>query len=224
MKKNTVRIVAAAAGLLVCGLASAQSAGSWSARIGVTNLSPDVTSGNLSAPSFPNTKVDAKESTQLSGGITYMVTDNIALDVPLATPFKHDLMGDGAIAGVGKLGSTKAIPVTLMMQYRFNEANAAFRPYVALGVTYAYFYGEKTTATLNGLTGGTLANPTTAKVDNKLGALAQVGMVYNFNERWFVDASYSKSFLKTRIHLSSGQSISTKLNPNVFSVGVGYRF
>lgn len=224
MKKNTVRIVAAAAGLLVCGLASAQSAGSWSARIGATNLSPDVTSGNLSAPSFPNTKVDAKESTQLSGGITYMVTDNIALDVPLATPFKHDLIGDGAIAGVGKLGSTKAIPATLMMQYRFNEANAAFRPYVAVGVTYAYFYGEKTTATLNGLTGGTLANPTTAKVDNKFGALAQVGMVYNFNERWFVDASYSKSFLKTTIHLSSGQSISTKLNPNVFAVGLGYRF
>ena len=82
-----------------------------------------------------------------------MVTDNLALDLPLATPFKHDLVGDGAIAGVGKLGSTKAIPATLMLQYRFNEANAAFRPYVGLGVTYAHFYGEKTTATLNGLTG-----------------------------------------------------------------------
>jgi hypothetical protein len=34
-----------------------------------------------------------------------------------------------------------------------------------------------------------------------------------------VDASYSKSFLKTKIHLSSGQSISVRLNPDVFSVG-----
>ena len=190
----------------------------------MTHLTPDVNSGNLSAPSFPNTKVDAKSNTQLGGGITYMLTDNLAVDVPLATPFKHDLTGDGAIAGVGKLGSTKAIPATLMMQYRFNEANAAFRPYVGLGVTYAYFYDEKTTATLNGLTGGTLANPTTAKVDNKFGALAQLGFVYNFNERWFVDASYSKSFLKTKIHLSSGQSISVRLNPDVFSMAIGYRF
>ena len=222
--KNSVRIIAAAAALAACGLASAQSAGSWLARVGVTHLAPDVNSGNLSAPSFPNTKVDAKSNTQLGGGITYMLTDNLAVDVPLATPFKHDLSGDGAIAGVGKLGSTKAIPATLMMQYRFNEANAAFRPYVGLGVTYAYFYDEKTTATLNGLTGGTLANPTTAKVDNKFGALAQLGFVYNFNERWFVDASYSKSFLKTKIHLSSGQSINVKLDPNVFALAVGYRF
>lgn len=222
--KNSVRIIAAAAALVACGLASAQSAGSWLARVGVTHLAPDVNSGNLSAPSFPNTKVDAKSNTQLGGGITYMLTDNLAVDVPLATPFKHDLTGDGAIAGVGKLGSTKAIPATLMMQYRFNEANAAFRPYVGLGVTYAYFYGEKTTATLNGLTGGTLATPTTAKVDNKFGALAQLGFVYNFNERWFVDASYSKSFLKTKIHLSSGQSINVKLDPNVFALAVGYRF
>ncbi|MDR0216671.1 MAG: outer membrane beta-barrel protein [Comamonas sp.] len=222
--KNSVRIIAAAAALAACGLASAQSAGSWMARVGVTHLAPDVDSGNLSAPSFANTKVDAKSNTQLGGGITYMVTDNLALDVPLATPFKHDLVGDGAIAGVGKLGSTKAIPATLLMQYRFNEANAAFRPYVGVGVTYAHFYGEKTTATLNGLTGGTLANPTTAKVDDKFGALAQLGFVYNFNERWFVDASYSKSFLKTKIHLSSGQSINVKLNPNVFALAVGYRF
>ena len=222
--RNSVRVTAAAVALAACGLASAQTAGTWSARIGVTNLSPDVNSGNLSAPSFPNTKVDAKGNTQLSGGINYMLTDNLALDLPLATPFKHDLMGDGAIAGVGKLGSTKAIPATLLLQYRFNAPNAAFRPYVALGLTYAYFYNEKTTATLNGLTGGTLANPTTAKVDNKFGAIAQLGFIYNFNERWFVDAAYAKSFLKTNIHLSSGQSISVKLNPDVFSVGIGYRF
>jgi outer membrane protein len=151
--KISVRIIAAAAALAACGLASAQSAGSWMARVGVTHLSPDVNSGNLSAPSFPNTKVDAGSNTQLGGGITYMVTDNLALDVPLATPFKHDLSGAGSIAGVGKLGSTKAIPATLMLQYRFNEAKAAFRPYLGVGVTYAHFYGEKTTATLNGLTG-----------------------------------------------------------------------
>ena len=222
--KNFVRMAVAAAALASCGLAGAQSAGTWSARVGATYLSPDVDSGTLSAPSFPNTRVDAKSNSQLTGGITYMLTDNIALDLPVGLPFKHDLTGAGSIAGVGKLGSTKVIPMTLFAQYRFNEANAAFRPYVGLGVTYAYFYGEKTTAALNGLTGGTLANPTTAKLDRKFGITPQIGFVYNFNERWFVDAAYYKSFLKTNIHLSSGQSISVKLNPDVFAIGIGYRF
>ena len=61
-------------------------------------------------------------------------------------------------------------------------------------------------------------------MDDKFGALAQLGFVYNFSERWFVDASYAKSFLKTKIHLSSGQSISVRLNPDVFNLAIGYRF
>ena len=39
-----------------------------------------------------------------------------------------------------------------------------------------------------------------------------------------MDAAYYKSFLKTTTHLSSGQSIHIKLNPNVLAVGIGYRF
>lgn len=222
--KKFLRIAAGAAALTACGLAGAQSAGTWSARIGATHLSPDVSSGNLSAPSFPNTKVDAKSDTQLTGGLTYMVTDNFALDVPLGLPFKNDLVGDGALAGVGKLGSTKVLAATVFAQYRFNAANAAFRPYVGLGVTYAWFFDEKTTATLNGLSGGTQANPTTAKLDNKFGITPQIGFVYNLNDRWFIDAAYYKSFLKSSIHLSTGQSIKVKFNPDVFAIGIGYRF
>jgi outer membrane protein len=36
--------------------------------------------------------------------------------------------------------------------------------------------------------------------------------------------SYAKSFLKTTAHLSSGQSIAMRLNPDVVAIGVGYRF
>ena len=93
-----------------------------------------------------------------------------------------------------------------------------------MGLTYAWFFKERTSAALNGLTGGTIYNPTYASVDNKFALTPQIGFVYNFTDRWFLDASYSKAFLKTTTHLSSGQSISLKLNPNVFSVGIGYRF
>jgi len=214
----------ALAALVLGASASAQVAGTLSVRVGATHIAPQVRSGDLSAPSFPGTKVDVGNATSLSGGVNYMLTDHWAVDVPLALPFKHDITGDGAIAGVGKLGQTKVLPVTVFAQYRFGEAEARFRPYVGVGVTYSRFFKTRTTATLNSLTGGTLANPTTASIDNQWGLTPQVGFVWAFNERWFLDAAYYKSFLKTTTRLSSGQSISTRLNPDVIAVGLGYRF
>ncbi|WP_027016926.1 OmpW/AlkL family protein [Comamonas composti] len=212
------------AALAACTLVSAQSAGSWSGRVGATRIDPQTSSGRLSAPSFRDTRVDVEAANQVSGGISYMVTDNWALDLPLALPFKHDFVGDGAIAGVGKLGQTKVLPMTLFAEYRFGEANARFRPYLGLGITYAWFSKERTTAAMNGLTGGTLANPTTASIDNKWGITPKIGLIYSINERWFVDAAFYKSYLKTTTHLSTGQSINIKLNPNVYAISVGYRF
>ncbi len=222
--KTFLKASAAVMVLAACAAAQAQVAGTFSARAGVTRIMPDVTSGNLSSPSFPCTKISVGDATQVSGGVNYMLTDNISLDLPLALPFKHKFYGDGAIEGVGQLGQVKVLPATLFVQYRFLEANSAFRPYVGLGVTYAKFFKNRTTATLTGLTGGSPNNPTTAKMDNKFALTPQIGFVYNINERWFVNASYYKSFLKTKAHLSTGQSISVKLNPDVVSFDIGYKF
>jgi outer membrane protein len=106
---------------------------------------------------------------RLAGGITYMWTNNLAIDLPLALPFKHDLYGAGSIAGVGKIGDTKAIPATVMLQYRFGETGAVFRPYLGIGATYAKFDSEHSTATLSALTGGTPTNPTTTiSIESKI--------------------------------------------------------
>lgn len=207
-----------------CAAAQAQQAGTFSVRAGFTRIMPQTKSGDLSEPSFPHTHVDVGADTALTGGINYMLTDHWALDLPVGLPFQHSFYGDGAIAGVGKLGQTKVVPATLFAQYRFGEAQAALRPYLGLGVTYSKFFKNRSTAALTAITGGSPANPTTAHIDNKWGFTAQVGFVWNFSERWFLDVAYYKSFLKTTAHLSSGQSIGMRLNPNVVAVGVGYWF
>jgi len=222
--KTFLRITAAVAMATACMAATAQSAGTWSVRLGATRIDPQTSSGWLSTPSFPDTRVDVKANSQLTGGVTYMVTNNWAIDVPMGLPFKHDFVGNGAISGTGKLGRTKVLPATVFAQYRFGEAQAALRPYLGLGVTYSKFFKNRSTAALTAVTGGSPANPTTAHIDNKWGFTAQVGFVWNFSERWFLDVAYYKSFLKTTAHLSSGQSIGMRLNPNVVAVGVGYRF
>lgn len=212
------------AGIAAAGAASAQSAGTWLGRVGATQIKPDVTSGDLTAPSFPGTKADIRSDTQPTAGLTYMVTDNISFDLPLAAGFKHDIMGAGAIANVGKIGEVKAMPATLLVQYRLFDANAAFRPYFGVGPTYAKFYKARSTAALTALTGGTPANPTMLTVQSKWTASVQAGATYAVSGRWMIDAAVLKTALKTRTSLSTGQTLDATLDPWSFTVGLGYRF
>ena len=114
--------------------------------------------------------------------------------------------------------------MTVFAQYRFLEANARVRPYVGLGVTYAKFFKERGTAALTGLTGGSPSRPTTLSADSRFGLTPQVGVSIALNDQWSLDVAYYKTFVKTRNTLSTGQAIDVKLNPNVVTLGVVYRF
>lgn len=222
MKLNTIGM--ACAFMLVAGTAQAQTAGTWMLRGGVMNITPKVDSGNLTASSLPGTQIDSDGDTRLAGGITYMLTNNWSLDVPLSMPFRHNLTGAGAIQGVGKIGETRSLPMSLFGQYRFGEANAQFRPFVGGGLTYAKFYKERSTSTLTAITGGTSSNPTLLSLDSKLAMSILAGATVALNDRWFVEGTVVKTFLKTKGTLSTGQTIDVTLNPLTLALGVGYRF
>ena len=222
---HVLTLAAAAAALLACHVpAWAQSAGSITVRGGATQIAPDVTSGNLTAPSVAGTKADIKADTQLTGGITWMWSDNIALDLPLSVGFKHDIVGDGTFAGVGKIGEVRAMPVTLLAQYRFFGAQASLRPYVGVGPTYAKFYKARSTAALSALTGGTPSNPTTLNMESKWGLTAQAWLAVQLAPRWSLDGFVAKTALKTRATLSTGQTLDVKIDPWSYGLGIAYRF
>ncbi len=221
MMKNTSKWMFTALALAAASMAQAQSAGTWSARAGFTTLTPQVTSGDLTAPSFPGTKTDVLSATQVSGGLSYMLTDNLSVDVPFGLSFKHDIVGAGAIKGVGKLGEVQALPMTVWGQYRFMAPSAQFRPYVGAGLVYAKFFKAKGTAVLSSLTGG---NPTTLTVESKAAMAVQLGGSYAVNDKWFVDASVSKTWLKNRTTLSTGQTIDVALDPLGLCLAVGRKF
>ena len=224
MSKPILSTVALLATLCASAAVQAQPAGSVIVRAGGTRIAPNVTSGNLSPPAFAGTTTDVKAASQVSGGITWMWTDHIAFDLPLAPGFKHELVGDGAISGVGKVGEVTVLPITVLAQYRFLEPQAPLRPYVGAGPTYAKFYDASSTAALSGLTGGTPANPTTLSVDSRWGFTAQLGMVWQFSPKWSLDVAILKSWLKTTTTLSTGQTMDTKLDPWIYTFGIGYRF
>jgi len=222
--KNTVKLLALAAALTVASAASAQqSAGTWLGTLGINKITPKVDSGDVSAPALPGTKADVNSDTKPRFAIAYMVTDNVAAELDLGLPYKHDLIGAGAIQGTGKVGSAEALPPTAFVQYRFLPANSKFRPYVGLGLTYAMFQKETGSGQLTALlnTGGP---GTTFKLDDKWAVSYQIGGTMKINEKWFLDATVIKTKLKTVVHFSTGQTQDVRLDPLAVSVSVGYNF
>ncbi len=223
MKQTFSKFALAALTLAASGVASAQSAGTWLVKAGVNQITPHVSSGDLSAPSIPGTKIDVKSATSAIFTLGYMVTDEVSVEFYAGLPYKHEVVGDGSIKGVGKLGTIKQVSPTLFAQYRFMEASAAFRPYLGLGLTYAHFYGGEGSGTLTSLTnpGG---SPTRLSASSAFGLSPQIGATLALGESWFLDASVIKTFIKNKNTLSTGQTINTKLDPLSTSLSVGYRF
>jgi outer membrane protein len=226
MKKTQIKIARLALAVTLSalsGMAAAQSAGTWMVKGGVINISPQTKSGDLSAPSLAGTKTSVGDSTGVFGSVAYMMTDNVSLETFFGLPFRHDVSGAGAIAGSGKLGTVDQISPSLLLQYRFMDAKAAFRPRVSVGVTYAKFFRERGSAALTALLnpGGTAV---TFKADSDVGPTAEVGFSYTLRDRWFLDASISKTFVSTTNTFSTGQTIKVKLDPLSVGASIGYRF
>ena len=224
MKKHSIASVLVAAAALCCaGGAQAQVAGDVLVKLGWNKIMPKVKSSDLSAPSLPGSQINIKSASALFATLTYMVTEDISIEALGGLPYKHDIVGAGAVSGVGKIGRLHQISPTVLLQYRFLSADGPFRPYVGAGPTFAKFYGTKGSAALTAVT-----NPggpgTTIGGDTEWGASLQAGANYKIDKHWFVDASILKTFISTKATLSTGQSTSAKLNPIAINASIGYAF
>ena len=224
MKKQSIAsALVATAALCGAGAVHAQAAGDVMVQLGWNKIMPKVKSSDLSAPSLPGSQINIKSASALFATLTYMVTEDISIEALGGLPYKHDIVGAGAVAGVGKIGSIHQISPTVLLQYRFLSADGPFRPYVGAGPTFAKFYGTKGSAALTAVT-----NPggpgTTIGGDTEWGATTQVGLNYKIDKHWFVDASVIKTFISTKATLSTGQETKARLNPIAINASIGYTF
>jgi outer membrane protein len=222
LRLNSAALLAAIA-VLAAPCAMAQSAGQWSVKAGIGKITPKVESGDVSAPALPGTKADVSADTQPIFAIAYQWTDNVSFELDLGLPYKHEISGAGAIQGTGKLGTVKALPPTLFAHYSFLKPSALLRPVIGLGATAAYFADETGSGQLTAISdiGGP---PTTFKIKNKLAATVQLGVAVNLGEHWMANLCVSKTFLKTRVSFSSGQTQAMTLNPQAVTLMAGYKF
>jgi outer membrane protein len=224
MKKQSIAYaLVATAALCAGGAAQAQVAGQLLVKLGWNKIMPKVQSDDLTAPALPGSKINIKSASALFFTATYMITDDISVEALGGLPYKHDIVGAGAVSGVGKIGSIHQVSPTVLLQYRFLAADAPLRPYIGAGPTFAKFYGSKGSAALTAVTnpGGP---PTIIGGDTEWGGTIETGANYKIDKHWFIDAAILKTFISTKATLSTGQSTSAKLNPVAINASIGYTF
>ena len=142
--------------------------------------------------------------------ITYFFSPNLAAELVLTYPQKHDVRSNGA-----NIGSLKHLPPTLTLQYHFT--GMAFRPYVGVGLNYTNFSSVSFAPAVV-----TALSPTIKK--NSYGLALDVGCDLPLGNGWLVNLDVKKVQIETDVS-SFGTKVGTfKVDPVLFSIGFGKRF
>ncbi|WP_257295176.1 OmpW family protein [Endozoicomonas sp. YOMI1] len=223
MKIKSLSLAIISATALLSGAAQAYEAGDFIVRGGLASVNPDVDSGNLYAAGVEqsDSKVDVNNETQLGLSLTYMIQDNIGIELLAATPFSHKLQGKGELSGLGEFAEVKHLPPTLSVQYYPMDNSSLFQPYVGLGLNYTTFFSEK-------FINGADATFNSLELDDSLGLAAQVGFDYQLADNWSLNAAVWYMDIDTTGTFTDGSNndykIDVSLDPWVYMAGVAYRF
>jgi outer membrane protein len=202
----------AAAVLATLALTLTVSAGSamaqetpWLVRVRAVHLDP-------ADKSNPIGGVGAADRLSVSGktipefDVSYFFTPNLAAELVLTYPQKHDVSLDGA-----KIGTFKHLPPTLLLQYHF-VLDAPVKPYVGAGVNYT------TISKVNLLGGaGSLEH-------DSVGLALQAGLDYAIDKKWSLNFDVKKVQIRSDVYISGAKASRVKVDPLMLGVGVGYRF
>ena len=223
-----------------CGMGSAamaaHSAGDVLLRVGAVTVMPDTDSGAVSnlPDGVNNAQVDVEDNTQLSLTATYMLTNNLGLELLAATPFTHDIVGKGDIDGVA-VGETQHLPPTLSLQYHFGSEEGMFNPYVGVGLNVTMFFSEEvdgqlidtlnTLPTIAGLGG---IHSVDMELDPSIGLAAQAGVDVKVADNWYVNAAVWYIDISTTAELTTDlgttHEVDVDIDPWVVNVAVAYKF
>lgn len=218
------RLLASVGIVLACAApsASAQEAppGPWLVRLRAIYIAPNE-SNNASGPiQSDSIKVESIWAPEVD--ISYFFTRNLALELVLTYPQKHDVEWTSSplttpAGGTMQIGSIKEIPPTLLGQYHFETGTPA-KPYVGAGITYMYI-------TDNDLSVPGLGNVLNIRKSN-WGFALQGGVDYALTRNWYLNADVKYIWVDTKVTdtINAGIDTKLKLDPWVLGVGVGYRF
>ena len=215
MKKTALALMLG--GALLAGSATAHEAGSVVVRAGAVTV--DANSGSRTQTAV-DVGLKVKNDTQLGLTGTYMLTDNIGVELLAATPFSHKINANVPALNLdlGRVAIVKQLPPSLYAQYYFFDANSAVRPYVGAGLNYTRFYHAKS------------VHPAVTDLQVKkhsFGPVANVGVDVKLTKNIYFNAAAWYTHIKTTANfqaLGLNHEVKLKLDPMVYFAGFAVKF
>lgn len=203
IKRSLIAISLALLGM-VNSTAQAQE-GNWLVRVRAAQLNPADKSAPLGGAGASD-RISVSDKTIPELDISYFFTPNIAAELVLTYPQKHEVFLDGA-----NVGSFKHLPPTLLGQYHFHPIGQ-FTPYVGAGINFTRI---SSVHLLNGA--GDLES-------SSVGLALQAGVDLKINQNWSLNLDLKRINIRSDV-MAGGATVSrVKVDPTLVSVGIGYRF
>ena len=214
--KTATCIIALTAALALTGAASAQDFQPKTKGLVMLNVraSAVVPSGSdpilTAAGAATGLRADVKTDYKPSIGLSYFLSDNVAVEV-IATTTEHKVRARGPATDV-TVHKTWVLPPVVSLQYHFAPA-AQVSPYVGMGLNYMLFHSSRN------------QNGFTVKLKDGFGYALQTGVDVAVGGPWSANVDVKKVFFDTKASINGG-TLKSKVNldPWVISAGVGYKF
>jgi len=212
MKRSLLSCAAFAALALSQFALPAHAAGPWTARLRATYLDMANKSDAFSALgiNFGADAVTINSKWIPEFDFSYAFSENLSAELVLTIPQKQDV----SLAGVGKLGSFKHLPPTLVAQYNF-APNGKVQPYIGAGLNFTLIFD----------TDLKVANVPLDLEDYSVGLAAQAGLNIDLGNGMHFNLDVKRAQLRSDVSVKGGPKLTTaKLDPWLYSVGLGWRF
>ena len=209
MRLKSLVVAMAAVASLAPIASQAQSSGEnpWMVRVRATDL---IWQNGQSGAVVQGANVKAANKVIPEFDVSYFFTKNIAAELVLTYPQTINI---NYTANQTNLGSIKALPPSLLLQYHFTDLGA-LKPYVGAGVNYTIFSNRNN-----------LGNGAYSVDSSSVGAVGQVGADYMLDKNWGLNIDVKYATMSTNVTTAAGvNGGKLTLNPWMPSVGVAYKF
>jgi outer membrane protein len=195
-------LIATAVGLLAAGQVAAQES-PWLVRARAVNVA------SINENTTAVTGLAVKDKTIPEVDVTYFFNKNVAAELILTVPQQMTVSNTAS----GNIGTFKALPPTLTLQYHFTDFNG-YKPYVGAGLNYTK------------ITHTNVASGAYSLDDHTYGLALQAGVDVPLTKQVSLNFDLKKVQIKTDVYSGStgAKAGSLKLDPTLIGVGVGYRF
>jgi outer membrane protein len=198
MKKHIVMAAILAAGSVTGAYAQASGESPWMVRVRSVHLdssNKDSTPLGLSINNKTFGEVD----------VTYFMSPNLAAELVLTTPQKQTVYANGS-----EIGSFKHLPPSLLMQYHITDLQG-IKPYVGAGINYTRF--------------SDVSLPAGVSLDShSWGWAFQAGLDIPLDRNWSINLDVKKAYIRSDVYVAGSSIGRLKVDPVLYSVGLGYRF